>query len=539
MLDINQKRKGMPMHYIWYAKEKQNVKGFVTYKQSLKPIGEKIEKFPTLISDLTLSQEELWAKLEKGCAYKVKRAQREGVEVEILESSQIDEKEIRDFCEFFDQFWKSKGIKQAGWQAFYEETKTYVEHKAIVFSKANIDGATVVYHTFVVDGEYARLLHSASLYRISEDRKPAIVGMANRYLHWADMLYFKEKGILKYDWGGAGKAPDVIGITAFKESFGGDLVYFYNGEAKQGLAAKSVYQLLRLRKKHRDKKIWNGKFSVRLDDITADMDFARFYQVKEILDKYGVKPLIGVVPDNQDDNLHKQEPNADFWEVVKGLQNEGWSIAQHGYQHVYETKSGGILNMNSYSEFAGLSKECQIEKLSAGKAILNQAGIYTDIFMAPAHSYDANTLEALQETGFTCVTDGYTKMPYRYQDITFVPCKTAHFGEVDGVDTFCIHTNTISEKILQELDAFLSEHRANIVSFAELRDLGYDNCVKGIPREERKTVKKKNFMRDYFGSEYIQKYMNVTNADSKAVKLGKRIICSPMLLIGVIKVWKK
>ena len=45
------------------------------------------------------------------------------------------------------------------------------------------------------------------------------------------------------------------------------------------------------------------KIAVRLDDITPDMDWQRFYAFKTLLDKYQVKPLIGIVPDNRDENL--------------------------------------------------------------------------------------------------------------------------------------------------------------------------------------------------------------------------------------------
>jgi hypothetical protein len=48
------------------------------------------------------------------------------------------------------------------------------------------------------------------------------------------------------------------------------------------------------------------KIAVRLDDITPDMDWERFYKFKALLDRYQVKPLIGVVPDNRDPGLVKR-----------------------------------------------------------------------------------------------------------------------------------------------------------------------------------------------------------------------------------------
>ena len=74
------------------------------------------------------------------------------------------------------------------------------------------------------------------------------------------------------------------------------------------------------------------KIAVRLDDITPDMDWERFLKFKALLDKYQVKPLIGVVPDNRDDNLKGSRQGApdDFWAYVKELQSQGWSVAMYG-----------------------------------------------------------------------------------------------------------------------------------------------------------------------------------------------------------------
>ena len=52
------------------------------------------------------------------------------------------------------------------------------------------------------------------------------------------------------------------------------------------------------------------KIAVRLDDITPDMDWERFYRFKALLDKYQIRPLIGVVPDNRDENLKAKASQA-------------------------------------------------------------------------------------------------------------------------------------------------------------------------------------------------------------------------------------
>ena len=45
------------------------------------------------------------------------------------------------------------------------------------------------------------------------------------------------------------------------------------------------------------------KIAVRLDDITPDMDWEGFLRFKALLDRYQVKPLIGVIPQNRDENV--------------------------------------------------------------------------------------------------------------------------------------------------------------------------------------------------------------------------------------------
>ena len=131
------------------------------------------------------------------------------------------------------------------------------------------------------------------------------------------------------------------------------------------------------------------KIAVRMDDIAPGMDWKKFNDFKELLDEYGIKPLIGVVPDNQDDNLERREENRgngadwipkDFWGYIRQLQEQGWVVAMHGYQHIYTQKKGGIFPLNLFSEFAGLPLEKQLSMLEKGRAVLDSYGIKTDIF---------------------------------------------------------------------------------------------------------------------------------------------------------------
>lgn len=205
------------------------------------------------------------------------------------------------------------------------------------------------------------------------------------------------------------------------------------------------------------------RITIRMDDITPDMNWERFYRCKALLDQYQVKPLIGVVPDNQDDMLcfegQKNKPE-DFWAYIRSLQEEGWVIAMHGCTHIYSKKTGGMFPLNDFSEFAGHSLKEQKEKLEKGKKLLTERGIETDIFMAPAHAYDGNTLTALRETGFNKITDGFGNNPYLWKGIHFYPISfklSKSLKKKTGFTTMVIHSNTVTDDELERYHNYFKD----------------------------------------------------------------------------------
>ncbi len=270
---------------------------------------------------------------------------------------------------------------------------------------------------------------------------------------------------------------------------------------------------------------------IRLDDITPDMNMERFHRVKEVLDKYQICPLIGVVPQNRDETLHKVENDAEFWNLVKELQNCGWKVAQHGTYHVYETSDSGLLGINPFSEFAGLSYDIQLEKIQTGKKILEDNGIATDIFMAPGHTFDNNTLKALVECGFKVVTDGLYKKPYYEKGLLFVPCRLRGFKKPDGIDTVCLHTNLMDEQDVKALETFCRNNREVIVDFDAMRYREFAAQRTFAVRMSEKIVLFKRQIKDKIAnSKRLVWYMERTNHGSSKVKWVKRMVCLPMLL---------
>ena len=92
---------------------------------------------------------------------------------------------------------------------------------------------------------------------------------------------------------------------------------------------------------------------LRLDDIAPNMNWKMMNKVKNLFNKYNLKPIIGVIPNNEDIELKSYpECNFKFWDEIKNLQNQGWEIAMHGYRHLYSQivqmiiwAMGGIQNL--------------------------------------------------------------------------------------------------------------------------------------------------------------------------------------------------
>lgn len=212
------------------------------------------------------------------------------------------------------------------------------------------------------------------------------------------------------------------------------------------------------------------KIAIRMDDISPQMDWVKWKRANRILTEHHIMPLLGVVPDNQDSNLIKESEQGvreDFWSFLRKCQETGYVLALHGCHHVYDTKKGGMFPLNSFSEFAGHTFEKQYERLSCGKRILEEHGIRVDMFMAPAHSYDKNTLKALQKLGISRMTDGFGTKPYMYRGMTFYPI--AHHLEKQwskpGYTTCVLHTNTMEEKDFERLQRIVSQQ--DVISYSD------------------------------------------------------------------------
>jgi len=204
-------------------------------------------------------------------------------------------------------------------------------------------------------------------------------------------------------------------------------------------------------------------FLIRFDDIHPCMNWEKFTIVKKHLESNHLNCILGVIPDNKDKTIAKGSEKENFFRILSSYQMFGDTIAQHGYQHLYETRDGGILNINQKSEFAGLDYSQQLEKLKNGKSILKAYGIWEPVFMAPAHSYDRTTLKCLSELGFKYITDGHALFPFEHDNLIFIPQLFARPSRfIPGLQTICLHTDTMNESDIRSIIKFISDNRDKI-----------------------------------------------------------------------------
>lgn len=95
------------------------------------------------------------------------------------------------------------------------------------------------------------------------------------------------------------------------------------------------------------------RYIMRLDDACEKRNIESWDRIEKLLDKYDVKPLVGVIPNCKDSSMEQYVLDDSYSIKLDEWVKKGWTIALHGYNHVYSTKSGGINPINFRSEFAG------------------------------------------------------------------------------------------------------------------------------------------------------------------------------------------
>ena len=210
------------------------------------------------------------------------------------------------------------------------------------------------------------------------------------------------------------------------------------------------------------------KILIRFDDIAENMNWHLMAKCEKIFDELNIKPVMGVIPNNQDKDLLVYPKKENFWQIVKKWQLKGWEIAMHGYNHIYDndTNKKDFFEYGGKSEFYGHSLDSQSKKIKKGLDIFKKNNIKIRTFFSPNHTYDFNTFKALKLSGINEVIDGYGFNPYLEDNIKFIPqLFYKPFFLPFGLQTTQIHLNYWTENEFNKFSELIYKNKKKIISY--------------------------------------------------------------------------
>jgi predicted deacetylase len=214
-----------------------------------------------------------------------------------------------------------------------------------------------------------------------------------------------------------------------------------------------------------------ARYLLRFDDLCPTMSKERFERFLVILHRHRIRPILAVVPDNQDPELRIDYPDPEFWSSMRALEADGATIAMHGYRHLCQSSGPSLLGLHSQTEFAGVAEDKQREWIHSGLEILRGNGLCPRLFVAPRHGFDSATLRALAEEGLGFLSDGFASRPFTRNEVVWIPQQLWEpVKKSRGLWTICLHTNTATPDMEQKLDLFLHEHAVQFTSFDRVID---------------------------------------------------------------------
>jgi hypothetical protein len=233
---------------VWYddpAGSTRSVDWIVYYQRSQPVPGTKWEYFYTYVIDLTQDVEALKAQLNQDTAYKIRRA-RERDKIVCEQCNSRDPAVLDRFEEMYNRFAAIKGLTAL--DRARVDSMAAAGALDLSVAKDSQDNA-LVYHANYRDHRRATELYLPSLYRnIADKEMRNLIGRANRYLTWSDILRYKTEGLKCFDFGGwyPGTDPEMLKINDFKKGFGGEVLREYQCEQILTLKAWVVLKVGKL-----------------------------------------------------------------------------------------------------------------------------------------------------------------------------------------------------------------------------------------------------------------------------------------------------
>lgn len=168
----------------------------------------------TLELDLQQEKEKIFSNFSKANRQQVRKAEEEGITIEI-------NNDIDTFVDFFNDFAAKKDTYATSRERIIEK-KDY-----LVLSFARFESKIIAAQSFLVDKDKKIVRHyQTANKRFDDNVNKNFVGQANKYLLVNNLLRFKEEGYKIFDFGGFvpdTKDESLMGINNYKLKFGGEI----------------------------------------------------------------------------------------------------------------------------------------------------------------------------------------------------------------------------------------------------------------------------------------------------------------------------
>ena len=213
----------------------------------------------------------------------------------------------------------------------------------------------------------------------------------------------------------------------------------------------------------------NTGILIRIDDVCENMDWKLMEKLEALFDNYSIKPVLGVIPNNRDEQFLSFPRNDNFWDQARKWQEKGWEIVQHGYTHIYDHLCKDKKDYFRYgggSEFFGHTLEVQELRIRNGLEKFRKEKIKIRSFFAPNQTYDENTFKALKNCGIKEVIDGYGLMPYTEKNIKFIPQLFEKVVMLPfGIQSTKLHLHNWTEDDFKNFEVFIKKNSQKIISY--------------------------------------------------------------------------
>lgn len=201
----------------------------IRYHQSPTPVaGASCTPFSTIVVDLARPQDELLSKMKSHTRYKIRRAS-EKDQFAYEFSNDGGREAITRFADHLDRCATLKHLPGASRQ----QLRILARHRVLDLSFVrDKSGEILAASSYILTPTRVRGLYAGALYRATSDNaRRTLIGRANRFLYWRDMLRFKEAGAHIFDFGGyytGTEDEEKLRVNGFKLEFGGEILHEFN-----------------------------------------------------------------------------------------------------------------------------------------------------------------------------------------------------------------------------------------------------------------------------------------------------------------------